>query len=703
MASNGKQLAALAVFRSLYDNRKDIFTIICEFIKDVIYSHKLYTFNVTQITDLLKNDFDFRIPEAVVTTALNRIAQKDKGQYSIPDIGTMRDSVVSTQYKAIQADNNTIIRDLIIFVEQETGELLNDAQKTILYQSLCAYLIEDDTDAEYSEYISAFIIKGQMDDQFTRRLNTIKEGVVLYSGLLYNDNLNEIGTWTTPLDIYVEQEILFHFAGYNGELYQNLFEDFYKLIKEINLKSKQKSNRSLIRIKYFPEIREEVDRFFKKAEQIIDGEDIQDSSKTAMLSILSGCSSAADVVQKRAEFYTLLQTNSIVEEEEYDYYSERNQEYNIESKELLSALSAKLTEDQVYPHLKYLNYINVLRRGNNTQRFENIRFILLSGNWRTIYMSLHSLIKENGNVPLATCLDFITSRFWFKLNKGFGDGNYPKSFDIVNKAQMVLSAHLNNSVAVEFNKIKEKINAGALSQDAALAALAELKSRVRKPEEIASENVDVVVKSIAESDIEKHLRERELERIKAKEQEKHNQELKQNLAQAKEELNQRDEIYQMTIADKDAMHKKELQQQQKEHLAAIKKQKEDELKTISIFIQKIGRRKDLADKKVNTRLRYYSCIPVLLLIGYFVLMAIGTCKYTWDIMEPITYFGGAAFTCFLYAYFAFKGSSWNPFTYLTNKCKPQLTHKFYQKFDVDISQLESLQKKKAELEISIKE
>ena len=59
MASNGKQLAALAVFRSLYDNRKDIFTIICEFIKDVIYSHKLYTFNVTQITDLLKNDFDF--------------------------------------------------------------------------------------------------------------------------------------------------------------------------------------------------------------------------------------------------------------------------------------------------------------------------------------------------------------------------------------------------------------------------------------------------------------------------------------------------------------------------------------------------------------------------------------------------------------------------------------------------------------------
>ena len=253
------------------------------------------------------------------------------------------------------------------------------------------------------------------------------------------------------------------------------------------------------------------------------------------------------------------------------------------------------------------------------------------------------------------------------------------------------------------NKIKEKINAGALSQDAALAALAELKSRVRKPEEIASENVDVVVKSIAESDIEKHLRERELERIKAKEQEKHNQELKQNLAQAKEELNQRDEIYQMTIADKDAMHKKELQQQQKEYLAAIKKQKEDELKTISIFIQKIGRRKDLADKKVNTRLRYYSCIPVLLLIGYFVLMAIGTCKYTWDIMEPITYFGGAAFTCFLYAYFAFKGSSWNPFTYLTNKCKPQLIHKFYQKFDVDISQLELLQKKKAELEISIKE
>lgn len=71
-------------------------------------------------------------------------------------------------------------------------------------------------------------------------------------------------------------------------------------------------------------------------------------------------------------------------------------------------------------------------------------------------------------------------------------------------------------------------------------------------------------------------------------------------------------------------------------------------------------------------------------------------------MEPITYFGGAIWTCFLYAYYANKGSSWNPCAYLTNTCKPRLIHKYYEKFDVDISQLESLQKKKAELEISIK-
>ena len=598
MATSKIQLAALAVFSSLYDSKKDVFTIISEFIKTSIASRDIYSVNTTQVANFLKSDYGFKIPEAVIATVLGKIAQRTKGEYIIEDMTNLKGSLISTQYESIQSSNNTIIDNLLAYVEQEEGKKLSDTETSTLSQSFCAFLLEDGANVDYSEYISAFIVKGRSDEQFTHQLNTIKEGVVLYSGLQYNDNVNEIGSWSTPLTIYVEPEILFHFAGYNGELYQILFEDFYKLIQEINIKATQKNGKSLIQIKYFPEIKEEIDHFFKTAEHIVESGEMHDSSKTAMVSIVSGCSSGADVIQKKAEFETLLKTYSIFQEETFNFYdNDENQKYNIEGDNLLSELSKSMSEDEIYPHLKYLYYINVLRRGENIQRFENARYILLTGNGKTIQMAHHPLIKTNGFVPLATHLNFITSKLWFKLNKGFGNGNYPKSFDIVNKAQMVLAAHLNNSVSEEYNKIKQKIDDGTLSAEGATAALAELKSRVRKPEDIITENVDDVIQTISDNDIEKYLRERELERIKVKQQEEHNSKLEQNIRELKEEKLKNE--YQLTIS----------------------------------LIKEIEVRKLQADKKIKTRLRIYKFVPTILFLLYLIIMAIGTYIYTWEFME----------------------------------------------------------------------
>lgn len=190
---------------------------------------------------------------------------------------------------------------------------------------------------------------------FTQKLNTIKEGVVLYSGIWYNDNLNEVGNWSTPLTIYVEHEILFHFAGYNGTLYENLFGDFYNLVRKINVNNNRKTGKPLIRIKYFPEVKADIDLFFKRAEQIVDSGEIHDSSKTAMVSIVSGCETSADIIQKKANFETLLQTSGITQEDQFNFYEEEDKKaYNFESEELLADLASTLNEDDIYPHLKYL-------------------------------------------------------------------------------------------------------------------------------------------------------------------------------------------------------------------------------------------------------------------------------------------------------------------------------------------------------------
>lgn len=75
--------------------------------------------------------------------------------------------------------------------------------------------MDDSAEKEYSQYISAFILKNEKDGEFKASLNKIREGVILYSGLKYNTNLSETGSWKNELTVYLDTEIIFHFYGLN--------------------------------------------------------------------------------------------------------------------------------------------------------------------------------------------------------------------------------------------------------------------------------------------------------------------------------------------------------------------------------------------------------------------------------------------------------------------------------------------------------
>lgn len=698
MAVESKRLAALAVFRSLYNSKKDIFTIICEFMKDCANKRAIQVVNTSQMANYLKEDFCFIIPEAIIATALNRIATREKGEYLLT-VSNDSHSGVSSSYNRIYDSNEEIIALLIAYIEQQESRALSVIEKQQLNKSFCAFLIEDNTNVEYSEYISAFIITHQNDQEFTGKLNLIKEGVVLYSGLKYNENVNEVGSWTTPLTIYVEPEILFHLAGYNGELYKKLFDDFYKLVREINTAALRTRKTPLITIKFFPEVKEEIDRFFKTAEKIKDGGEMYDASKTAMVSILSGCESSADVVQKKAEFEALLKRLSITQEEEFNFYNiEENNQYNIESDELLTALKEKMLEDEIHPHLKYLFYINVLRRGEEIKQFEKARYILLTGNWKTMSMAFHPLVKFNGNVPLATYLDFITSKLWFKLNKGFGNNDYPISFDVVSKAQMVLSAHINSSVSDELKKIKSQVEQGIMSQEGALEALSELKSRVHNPEDIENSNVEHIVQSIKDGDIEKYLREREIEREHARMESETNKRLKNEIEELEKRSEQKEKDYQDVLSAKDAEYQANLLEKDRVYNLALRESELRELREyIDPEIEQIENKKLDVNRKIDRRIVIYKCIPVLPLLLYLAIMCVCTYYFTWDCMEPYTYFGSILCAMMSYLTCVFVGKSWNPKIFFDVKCRQYLTNRLYKKHKIDTDKLVALHAKKKKI------
>ena len=546
---NSKCLASLAVFRELYDNQKDVYGVISEFLKEIISSENKYQFGLTEITLVLNESYDFKIPEAVVKTSLSRLPflSKSNGVYSVnKPIDQIRNKEFQEKQNKIYNNNNNVVNRLFTYIESQKKVTLSEAEKEIIVKSLCSFMLDESTVQEYSEYIGAFIVQCKSEDALLAQLDTIKEGVVLYTGLKYNSNLNDLGTWNTQITIFIETEILFHFAGYNGELFKILFNDFFTFVKEINSQSINKDGKKKIHLKYFSEVKNEIERFFKKAEFIINGEDTLNPSKTAMASIVNGCKTPSDIIEKKALFYDLLKTNGITEDTYTEYYSAKNHKFNIEDQSIIESLQSSIVTDyDIRENLKFLNYVNILRQGASDRNFENIGYILLSGNATTIQLAWHDLIKPNGNVPLATTLTFLTNNLWFKLGKGFGKNNYPKTFDIITKAQIVLSTQVNDSISYKYDSLQEKLKKGELNEKQALATIVELRRESKKPEDIKADDLSDILDTISENNIEKYVQEQELFKIQTQKQKEENENLKKELLKANIKYQQKEQTVEL--------------------------------------------------------------------------------------------------------------------------------------------------------------
>lgn len=366
---DNRLLASLAVFRELYNSEKDVYGIISIFLNDLIKINNLYSFSINEITSKLNDTFEFDIPEAVVRTSLARLKyiEKTKTNYIVNDISKIKNQAIDEKQQTILSNNETIIDNLLKFIETEKKISLTSVDKGKVSHSFCCFLLDLNNGDEYIEYITAFILKNEADTTFKNQLNLIREGVILYSGIKYNNNLNDLGTWRTELTIYIETEILFHLAGFNGELYQSLANDFLSYVREIN----QKAQKKLIKLKYFEEVKNEIEGFFTKARYLIEGNEKPNPNITAMVAIINGCKSPSDILEKKTDFYSLLKSNSIENDTYKDYFNPVNHQYNIVSTEIIEKVSKELDRD-AEGYLKFLNYISIHRKEANANNFENI-------------------------------------------------------------------------------------------------------------------------------------------------------------------------------------------------------------------------------------------------------------------------------------------------------------------------------------------
>lgn len=676
-----KCLASLAVFRELYNLEKDIYSIISEFLSELIVSTSKHSFNLTEITSELNITYDFSIPEAVIKTSLNRLPflSKLNGIYSVENLAEIKSKQLNNKKDSIQESNEKIIGNLFNFIENQENKILSEKDKKEIVHSLISFLIDSANGNNYSEYISAFIISNQDDEYFKNRLNTIKEGVVLYSGIKFNNNINELGQWKSDLTIFIETEILFHFAGYNGVLYQTLWNDFFEYVKEINRKHPNR-----IKLKYFGDVKGEIERFFKKAEYIIEGKDKPNPKITAMNTILNGCDSPADIVSKKAQFFQNLKTCGIQEDDFKDYFNESNYQYNIVDQNIIDNISKELGINNVSDYLRFLNYVSIRRKEANENNFENIGYILLSGNSNTLQIAWNENIKVYGQVPLATTLSFLTNKFWFKLNKGFGKDNFPTTFDVVTKAQIVLSNQINESVGRKYDDLQLKFKNGLLTQDQAKASIIELRKQSKKPEEIRDEDISSILDSISEDSLESFLKEQEHFKSEAKKEALENKKLKEDLTIKEIELKQFEQV-QINLNEKLIETKENLLSEKEKSIQILENQK----KPIKIEIKK-----SISFFKIKIA----SILVLSYLLTYFLLW-----KYGWENSEQWTWIFSFTIPLLIsLLYMLFKEKTLNPLE-LLEKQKSKIKNKKYNQFNFDSNQLKKLKTEREDLKSEITE
>ena len=573
-------LASYVTYKELSSrgNYKSPYQILAEFIKYIIYEKKLYAFSIGEIKSRVENEFEFYLPDAVLKSALKKIdfvTYDTTGNYCV-NVEKVRVNGELKKYRNLAENTEiSILEQLISFVEEKNYKL-NNREKKELMRAFGSYLIDESNGNKYQEEISSFIIKKSDDKKITEYLNSVREGVILYTGVNYN--IDEIGSLKKDLTLYLDMEVLFDIYGYNGEVFQGLALDLFKLARDANSKEKR------IRLRYFEETKTEIDLFFAKAEEIVKGKVLL-KDNVAMKAITNGCQDVSDISDRKADFYTKLRYSyGIIQDDRDSYYYKSDITANLEW-----TFSEEEKKDQeVQFAVKMISHKNKLRNNKPFYEYTESEAIFITET-RKIQEYSRKMVDLISNeidsgkkmVGYAISMGMITNILWYKLSKGFGNNDFPQNINSVLKAKIVLSNLISQNVSKKFDECKKAYQKGELDEQQLAARLLALREKAVKPEDINTDNLEDSLNFDS-----KHI-----ERFEA-ERELHKAQLRQNKEQL-EDYQSEIEKLKRTIQVEEALKK-----QQETESAATMEEKDATIQAQSEELKRY-REKDL--KKENRR------------------------------------------------------------------------------------------------------
>lgn len=449
LSEKDKSLASLALFSSLYDTHRNIRDVLIDFIKMSVMEHGQLILRPVEVKGYLKEDYGFdNIPLAIVEAAMLHASYlaknpKEKGTFNVKSFNLAQDTEnYKSQVESSKEEVDKLLKALREHLKEMNFSGADKISDTHLQRALGVFLIESSHNSELSTLIHQFVI---LHPDFVPILQRVSDGAIIFMGISYNSKGTEYTTIQEPLTLYIDTEILFYAAGYDGPTFEMIFKEFIDTVHTINNKYYEKKGRKLISLKYFPEIKEEIEGYFAIAEKIISGRAQLDPSRNAMSFLVRTAKSPSDLVRIKAKFWNFLRELGIKEEEFAEYYHEDNKSFNIESEEFVKQLSINgyIEEEDAKNNMAFLNYVNIRRKNRDQKKFANIGYLFVTQT-RQAYQLANIVQRATSpdNFPLATSLSQITARLWLGLNQGFNPSATLRSMDVLVKAQIGLSAKI---------------------------------------------------------------------------------------------------------------------------------------------------------------------------------------------------------------------------------------------------------------------
>lgn len=534
-------LASIALFGIYRNTNQDTYDLVAQYISAVIAQKEYERFKTDAIQSDLKELFQIDIPIGVINSVCkNRIEglSLSKGVFTCSRIPK---DEIEKEYAELTANYDELFALLIAFVNKETTEYDGQTIKS----RFSDFLIDGGIpETKLNNLFAAFIAGNQESKDIRQKIDLLSSGLISYNGLSYTDSAGNSGAWTEKLTIYLDTEFLFSCAGYNDPYLHDVFQELYELVKEINISYRRRTKKldNLVELKYLKDTREVYLSLFNSAKGYIDSKGAPDPSKRALVKIISESTTVFDVDTHRARIDTAIKDIYNIQYDDRDYSNFiTDRRFIIFDESTVTSLSHDYnpkkddtTSRKIDYYARVYTIINGLRGGVRVNIFEKCRYIFLTGS-RIGRGASMAARPDTKSVTLATDIDFLVSRFWFKLNKQLTNNHIPVSLDIVARSQAVLTKEVSRKVKALYEELKLK-NISELEQKSLYANLTEAEKYLA-PNSITS--TESVLAFIDYKDVDALIEDQRNLRMKVAEAEKRERELidaKSKLSQKENEI-----------------------------------------------------------------------------------------------------------------------------------------------------------------------